>query len=85
MTAWKKTPIGAQERFDLLRSVDGRTDDVMDVALQEFPRSMVARDDILDAMVAAVTAGCRLLKSIPEAPCRDALGLPMEMVFAMLG
>ena len=46
--------------------------------------SEVARDDILDALVAAVTAKlgwpCNF-KTLPECPPKDSKGLPMEMVY----
>lgn len=40
-------------------------------------------DDILDALVGAVTA-CRypIIHTLPEGPLVDDQGLPMEMVFA---
>lgn len=45
----------------------------------------VAKDDILDALVAALTAkrGYKLgLKAIPEIPEYDSKGLPMRMVYS---
>ena len=45
-------------------------------------RKEVARDDIADAMVAALTARADALKSLPEQPPEDAVGLPMQMVWA---
>ena len=47
-----------------------------------YPRNKVARDDIADAMVAALTARAYALKSLPEQPPVDAVGLPMRMVWA---
>ena len=47
-------------------------------------RKRVARDDVLDAAVAALTA-CQpemLLRTLPAKPAKDAHGLPMEMVYA---
>ena len=43
----------------------------------------VAKDDILDALAAAVTARCDhdRLKTIPDCPPKDCKGLPMEMVY----
>lgn len=84
LTASKTTAEGWQERLELLQSVDGRTDAVVDIALEEFRRRVVTWDDILDAMAAALTAGCARHGSIPEEPYWDAVGLPMEMVFAVL-
>lgn len=48
-----------------------------------YRRKDVARDDIVDAMVGAVTAGLRPgLATFPERPARDGAGLPMEIVYA---
>ena len=52
----------------------------------EFPRKQVAKDDILDAMAAAVTgwlagSGRGRLATLPSEPPRDAKDLPMEMVY----
>ena len=43
----------------------------------------IARDDILDALVAAVVArhGHGKLQSVPNVPQKDPKGLPMEMVY----
>ena len=54
--------------------------------LQGLPRFVgggVAKDDILDALVAAVTARVDhdRLKTIPDCPPKDCKGLPMEMVY----
>lgn len=84
LTAPKRRNEGWQERLELLRSLDDRTDGVVEAAAEEFPRSIVAWDDILDAMAAALTAGWGRHGSIPEASCTDNVGLPMEMVFAVL-
>jgi len=88
LTTPKKTPTGWQERFNLLESIHGDTAVIMEMAAEEFPRRIVAWDDMLDAIAAALTAACArygrmTLKSIPETACRDAIGLPMEMVFAL--
>lgn len=90
LTSSKKTAGGRQERLELLESIHNDTAGIVEMAVDQFPRSMLAWDDILDATAAALTAACTWngsipLNSIPEKPCRDALGLPMEMVFAVLG
>jgi len=74
---------GFEERLRVLRRHFSLTDALVNEALSTFPRNMVARDDILDALAAAVTALCwnGHLASIPEEPERDAFGLPMEMVY----
>jgi len=45
-------------------------------------KSGIADDDILDAMVAAVTAKIGRSETLPPNPPKDSRGLPMEMVFS---
>ena len=79
----KKKGEGFLERLEVLLSVYPYTKKVVDYALQEYLRREVARDDILDALVAAVTAYKEKegLLAIPENPEVDSKGLPMEMVY----
>lgn len=79
----KKKAVGWQERLDLLRKLDQRTDSMVDAALRGYLRKDVAKDDILDALVAALTADGDIaeLRSFPAEPQRDAEGLLMEMVY----
>ena len=77
----KKSREGFDERVKLLsKHLDG-AQEIVELAMQEFLRKEVARDDILDALVGAVTA-MRPLKTIPGTPEIDDKGLRMEMVFA---
>ena len=78
--------VGVQERIDVLSDVraERRTQEIFDAACADFMRRDVARDDILDALVAAVTARRgwpNNLQTLPGNPPEDARGLPMEMVF----
>lgn len=82
----KKYPVGHSERLDVLRRIHPCVDDVRDEALCRFQHKKVARDDILDALAAALTAvpaerSGAALPTLPAEPPRDALGLPMEMVY----
>lgn len=78
----KKDRSGFDERLRLLSRAFPPTQEIVAHALQKFERKEVSRDDILDALVAAVTAlQPRRLISIPSPPQRDAVGLPMEMVY----
>ena len=79
----KKDREGIDERIKVLQSV-------CPSACQEFvrtcnsvPRRKVEKDDILDAMAAALTAfgNPSGFRTLPERPPRDSLGLPMEMVY----
>jgi len=62
------------------------TDDIINYVLKVFSRRELQRDDILDALVAAVTAagGSKSLASIPESGEIDTRGISMEMVFLAL-
>ena len=83
MMARKKSRSGREERLHLLRQIDPGTDAIVESALGRFRRREVAWDDILDALVAALTADCehRSLESLPGESQSDAYGLPMEMVY----
>jgi len=79
----KKTAAGFAERKSVLKAIYPDTDDIIKAALVTYKGISVARDDILDALAAAVTAllGDARLVSLPEEPERDARGLPMEIVY----
>ncbi|MDH4209438.1 MAG: DUF429 domain-containing protein, partial [Anaerolineae bacterium] len=83
MTHPKRTPEGFAERLEVIRKVYGECDECVKEALRKHEGRGAARDDILDALAAAVTArfGLNALKTLPEAPERDEEGLPMEMVY----
>ena len=80
----KSTEQGYLERAHVLEFVYPGAYDVIAEALDTFPRSIAARDDILDALSAAVTAsvGLQGLATIPAKPETDAKGLPMQMVYS---
>ena len=80
----KKKPDGYLERREILLSVYPHTEDLVDDVLRKYQRCEVARDDILDALVAAVTAlkGRQEPLSIPQTPEIDSQGLPMEIVYS---
>ena len=78
----KKKSYGFSERRSVLTKLWPEVEKLIDNALQGTLRKHVARDDVLDAAVAALTA-CqdgRLLRCLGEGS--DAHGLPMEMVYA---
>lgn len=78
----KKKGEGFRERLKVLTEHFPETVNLADEALLQYRRYEVARDDILDALVAAYCAlrikDCSTLPRIPEI---DPTGLPMEMVF----
>ena len=86
----KINPDGMDERKRVLRHSKLQIDDIFKCARSKFPRkTAVGDDDILDALVAAVTAklGCQdnayKLRTLPECPPKDCEGLLMEMVYAI--
>ena len=81
----KKSKSGEKERLEVLDRFEPQSCEIYSVACRRFVGGGVAKDDILDALVAAVTARCGhdRLKKIPESPPKDCKGLPMEMVYYM--
>ena len=81
----KKKSAGAQERLDILARVFPSARDCFDEALDTYKRKDVATDDILDAMVGAVTAmHYPKIKTVPSSAMVDETGLAMEMLYADL-
>ncbi len=86
MRSRKKTRDGEDERLRVLQEINPQTQEMYDSVLDKYLRKHVARDDILDALVAAVTAKLGWpdsLRTLPECPPRDCEGLPMEMVYVV--
>ena len=83
MSHRKKVRKGREERIGVLECIEPRTQAIFEKACSIFLRKCVGKDDILDALVAAVTArlGHDRLKTIPDCPPKDAKCLPMEMVY----
>ena len=79
----KKRSEGLSERTQLLQSIYPQTTDIIAHTLSNYRRKDVSRDDILDALAAAVTGliGGENLTSIPQEPEFDERGLRMEMVY----
>lgn len=80
----KKTRAGYAERIVLLeRFLPGATD-IVEAALAQYPRTRVARDDIVDALAGATTAALSgALRTLPPDPATDEAGLPMEIVYRL--
>ena len=87
LTSKKKRVAGRKDRLRVLQSVEGRAEEIFNEACGKFQKKVadkeVARDDILDALAAAVVArhGQGKLQSVPKVPQKDPMGLPMEMVY----
>jgi predicted RNase H-like nuclease len=84
MEHYKKTPQGLRERLGLLKKQFPRASAIYKAALDRYLRKEVGRDDILDALAVAITALRRKDNgaSLPPYADKDALGLPMQMVYA---
>ncbi len=80
----KRTREGRLARLEILRRLEPRSDAILHRAMTSHPRKDLAEDDVLDALVLAITATRQPngLATIPTAPEYDACGLPMEMVYA---
>ena len=78
----KKKLAGRNERLEVLDKCWSRAKAAPDEICKLYRRKQVARDDIADAMVAAITARANPLNRLPEVPQLDAEGLPMQMVWA---
>ena len=79
----KKKREGQQERLLVLEHYFPQCHALFEQVCGEFLRRQVARDDIIDAMVCAVTAkfGYGGYRMAPASPTRDGQGLPMEIVY----
>ena len=79
----KKECKGEAERLRVLERFEPRTRAMYREGCRRFVGGGVGKDDILDALVAAVTArrGYGRPKTLPDCPPKDCKGLPMEMVY----
>ena len=83
----KVTPLGQAERLGILGNYLNHpcVQGILDGALARFPRSHVRRDDVIDAMAAAITGynSQGNLQSLPDPPPHDPMyqGLLMEMAY----
>ncbi len=79
----KRTKDGFKERLHLLEIRYPGSQVIVASVLSRFTTKQVGKDDVLDALVGAVTGelGWHSLKSFPEQPERDSTGLPMEIAY----
>jgi len=87
MQSNKKEDSGFAERRKVLKTAYPPADRIISEGLQWLQGKGVGRDDLLDALAAAITAflGMGRLATLPVHPERDAHGLPMEMVYFIPG
>ena len=83
MESPKKGNPGRDERLRVLQEAEPRAQKIYEGGCCKFRRKVVARDDILDALAAAVVAYHHhdRLRTLPECPPKDPKGLPMEIVY----
>jgi len=79
----KKKRKGREERIHVLEKVFPLSREIYEKCLTEFKRKVVPKDDILDALAAAISAkfAHKNLISIPEEEQRDSKGIRMEIVY----
>lgn len=79
----KKTAAGREERIQWLTAWEPQTPQLLQAAMTGFRRSEVQADDVLDALVALVTASSdsAALQSLPEQSEMDQQSLPMRMMY----
>ncbi len=83
MVHYKKQHDGRIERQRLLTRHWPQSEATYVQALAAFPRKLFQPDDLLDALVLALTASVpEQLASLPAAPELDETGLPMEIVYS---
>jgi predicted RNase H-like nuclease len=83
MAHYKKEADGLAERLALLDDYFDKSRIIFNAAVDRFKRKDVARDDIVDALAAAVTGFLSRgdLATLPEVPEIDRRGRPMEMAY----
>jgi predicted RNase H-like nuclease len=81
----KKQTRGHEERLTVLERYLPKAREIFFQTLVSYRRQDVAPDDIIDALVLAVTArlACGNIQTLPVKPQTDQFGLPMEMVYAL--
>lgn len=83
MLSNKKQASGGEERLDVLKRFFPAAEALFQKAAFQYLRRQVALDDIIDAMVAVVTAkfGHGAYKTLPASLETDSHGNPMEIVY----
>ncbi|NJO70908.1 MAG: DUF429 domain-containing protein [Oscillatoriales cyanobacterium RM1_1_9] len=78
----KKTETGIEERLEILSHYCQNARTIVTEAQSRYRRKDLAVDDIVDALACAVGATFYpALKTLPDQPERDQIGLPMEIVY----
>ena len=78
----KKTALGKCERMLVLSGYIKDVNKIFDQTIRRYFKNQVAVDDIIDALVCAVTALFNgSLSTFPLAQEQDSKGIPMEIVY----
>jgi predicted RNase H-like nuclease len=78
----KKTTEGYEQRIAVMERFLPGAKRIVETALGQYPRKQLARDDIVDALVGAVTTSMSgSFQTIPDGPEVDDAGLSMEIVY----
>lgn len=78
----KKKKEGYEQRLDVLTKYYAGARNIIELAMTQYKRKEVARDDIVDALVGGVTAmNSSQLRRFPDTLEFDDKGLPMEIVY----
>ncbi len=83
MRSSKRTNIGLSERLSVLDKICYESNEIYEYSLSNFKRNELARDDVLDALVLAISASglTGKLRSIPLKPPKDEFNLRMEIAY----
>lgn len=83
---YKKTKEGLKNRLNLIMDYCNCDSSFYESALKRFTRKTIAKDDILDAWVLAISAsfGKKNLRFLPENYQYDSTGLPMRIAIPMV-
>jgi predicted RNase H-like nuclease len=82
MNFTKRSTEGFEDRLAVLARYYLNSRAMVEMAMRQHRRAEVARDDIVDALVGAVTArNVESLSRFPDTPEIDETGLPMEIVY----
>ncbi|WP_194757150.1 DUF429 domain-containing protein [Aliidiomarina indica] len=79
----KKRSEGIEERLHLLEKYISDARAIYQSALAQYPRKLLAKDDIVDAMMCCCIARAPVSEraTLPNAPAKDAIGIEMAMHF----
>lgn len=83
MQSSKKKEQGRKQRLSILQQYFEPCHELFEQASSQYLRRQLAYDDIIDAMVCAVTSRCGYenYSTVPVTPEQDSHGLAMEMVY----